>query len=157
MFDNTKQSHSLEAVSFFKRVEPTDNGGTAKAATTNMDALQHPVSILRHLPALVPDFRSQVPPDPPLQTSGPALLPNVGPALLIHLDHRLDPVRPPGPPLDASHLILLLPPALPALLLPAAALLVFPLCLWCGDAGAAAADQLCQAHRLFPCFCHRAF
>ena len=44
-------------------------------------------------------------------------------------------------------------PALPPFLLPAAALLLFPLRLW-SDARAAAADQLRQAQRLFSRVCH---
>ena len=99
------------AFSLLKRVKPTDDSWTAKAPTSKMDALQHPVPILRHLPPVVlPDFRPQVPPASPLHTSGPALLPDVAPAPLLHLDHRFDPAQPPRPPVDARHL-LLLPPA----------------------------------------------
>ena len=48
----------------------------------------------------------------------------------------------------------MLEPALPAFLLPAATLLVSPLRLCCFDTRAAGANQLRQAHRLFPGICH---
>ena len=72
--------------SLFKRVKPADDDRTTKTATSRMDSLEHPVPILCHL-SVVPDLRPQAPPASPLQTSGSALLSDVGFALLFHLGH----------------------------------------------------------------------
>ena len=72
--------------SLFKRVKPADDDRTTKTATSCMDSLEHPVPVLRHL-SVVTDRRSQVPPASTLQTSGSALLSDVGSALLFHLGH----------------------------------------------------------------------
>ena len=114
--------------SLFKWVKPADDDRTTKTATSRMDSLEHPVPVLRHL-SVVTDLRPQVPPTSPLQTSGSALLSDVGFALLFHLghivsypyrfkipspitkctlfhlDHCLDSILPPS--LDSRHLVLL--------------------------------------------------
>ena len=72
--------------SLFKRVKPADDDRTTKTATSRMDSFEHPVPVLRHL-SVVTDRRSQVPPASTLQTSGSALLSDVGSALLFHLGH----------------------------------------------------------------------
>ena len=74
--------------SLFKWVKPADDDRTTKTATSRMDSLEHSVPVLRHL-SVVTDLRPQVPPTSPLQTSGSALLSDVGFALLFHLGHKV--------------------------------------------------------------------
>ena len=74
--------------SLFKWVKPADDDRTTKTATSRMDSLEHPVPVLRHL-SVVTDLRPQVTPTSPLQTSGSALLSDVGFALLFHLGHKV--------------------------------------------------------------------
>ena len=124
--------------SLFKWVKPADDDRTTKTATSRMDSLEHSVPVLRHLSTVDTDLRPFVPPASPLQTSGSALLSDVGFAILFHLghivsyqyrfnipspitkctlfhlDHCLVSVHPPS--LDYRHLVLL-PPVLKIIVL----------------------------------------